>query len=83
MSSVVRKWAFGHMRTAKLQASLRIRAVSPEALLFVFTQTVGLKETLSKEQSFLRVCADAQARLKLCCLHMSEGPFSHDAAHLV
>ena len=36
MSCVVRKWAFGHMQTAKLQASLRIRAVSPEALLFAF-----------------------------------------------
>ena len=37
MSHVVRKWAFGHMQTAKLQASLHIRAVSPEALLFAVT----------------------------------------------
>ena len=36
MSGVVRQWAFGHMQTAKLQASLHIRAVSPEALLFAF-----------------------------------------------
>ena len=36
MSRVVRKWALGYIQTAKLQASLRIRAVSPEALLFAF-----------------------------------------------
>ena len=34
MNRVVRKWAFGHMQTAKLQASLYIRAVSPEVLVF-------------------------------------------------
>ena len=34
LSRVVRKWAFEHMQTAKLQASLGIRAVSPEALIF-------------------------------------------------
>ena len=32
-------WAFGHMQTAKLQASLRIHAVSPEKLLFDFTSS--------------------------------------------
>ena len=34
LSQVVRKWAFGYMQTAKLQASLCIPAVLPEALLF-------------------------------------------------
>ena len=34
---IARKWAFEHMQTAKLQASLRIRAVSPEALLFALS----------------------------------------------
>ena len=43
----------------------------------------GLLFIKSKQQSFWRDCADVQARLKRCCLHMSEGPFSHDAAHLV
>ena len=37
-SHIVRKWAFGHMQTSKLQVSLRIRAVSPEALLFAFNK---------------------------------------------
>ena len=27
-------------------------------------------------------CADAHADLELHCTHMSEDPFSHDAAHL-
>ena len=42
----------------------------------------GLLFIKSKQQSFWRDCADAQAPLKLCCLHMSEGPFSYDAPHL-
>ena len=42
----------------------------------------GLLFIKSKQHSFWRVCADAQARLKLCCLHMSEGPFSHVAAQI-
>ena len=37
MSHVVRKWTFGYMQTAKLQVSLRICAISPEDLLFAFT----------------------------------------------
>ena len=37
MTRVVRKWAFGHMQTVKLQVSLRIRAVWPEALLFALS----------------------------------------------
>ena len=55
-------------------------SVSPEALLLAkFHQ--GLLFIKSKQQNFWRDYADAQARLRLCCLHMSEGPFSHDAAH--
>ena len=50
MSHVVRKWAFGHMQTSKLQASLRIRAVSPEALLFAksFIKAYCLSKANSK-----------------------------------
>ena len=36
-SHVVTKWAFGDMQTAKLQASLHIRAVLSEALMFVLS----------------------------------------------
>ena len=48
-SRVVRKWAFGHMQTAKLQASLRIRAVSPEALLFALK--LSSKSTACEKQT--------------------------------
>ena len=37
MSHVVTKWDFWHMQTTKLQASLRIRTISPEALLFAWS----------------------------------------------
>ena len=100
MSHVVRKWAFGHMQTAKLLARLRGCAGSPEALLFALcpkahflTARLRLSRSIalevlsmstackSKQQSFWRDCANVQARLKICCLHMSEGPFSHGEVH--
>ena len=76
----MRKWAFGNMQTAKFQASLWFRTVLPEPLLFAFSlsRSTACK---SKQQSFLQDCVDAQACLKLCCLPMSEGPFSHDMAY--
>ena len=81
MSRVMRKWAFGHTQTAKLQASLRIRAVSPK--LCCLPKVISRPTVCnSNHQSFCRDCVDAQARLKLCCLHMSEGPFSHDATQM-
>ena len=82
LSCVVRKWAFGHTQTAKLQAGLRIRAVSPK--LCCLPKVISRPTVCnSNQQSFWWDCADAQARLKLCCLHMSKGSFSHDVAHVL
>ena len=53
-------------------------------------EKMGLRTVqTAKLQSHQKLCLllsqavnlDAQARLKLCCLHVSEGPFFHNAAH--
>ena len=55
------------MRTANVQASLRIRAVSPEPVLFA--QRVSAFAQVSPEPVLFaqRVCAFAQSRQNLCC----------------
>ena len=59
----------------KLQVRLRkFRTVTLEALLFAFTCNRPEKN-LRQTVSFWRYCADVQSHLKLCCLHMSKGPF--------
>ena len=58
-------------------------AQSRQKLCYLLSQAVDLDETSGKQQRFWRDCADALVRLKLCCLHMSDGPFSHDAARIV
>ena len=47
-------------------------------------QTAGSDETLGKQQNFWWDCTDTVSRLKpfAVCI-MSEGPFFHDAAHML
>ena len=81
MSQVARKRAFGHIQTAKPQASLP--SVQSRQKLCCLPKVISRPTVCnSNHQSFCRDCVDAQARLKLCCLHMSEGPFSHDATQM-
>ena len=61
--------------------------VTLQVRIFIYT---FLSEVLSmptdcesKQQRFWRDCADAQASMKLCCLYMSEDPFSHDVAYVI
>ena len=57
-------------------------AQSCQKLCCLLSQALDLAITEGKQQSFLQDCVDVQTRLKLCCLHMSEGLFSHDTSHL-
>ena len=63
MSRVVSKWAFGHMQTAKFQASLRIHAVSPEALLFAFNKQYALMKLLANSKASGGGCAGSPEAL--------------------
>ena len=66
----MRKRVFGHMRTAKAQISLRIRA---EGLHSPLTESLDTTECMNMEQiHFTR----AQDDLNIRILHMFEGTFS-------
>ena len=70
-----------YMQTAKIQASLP--SAEFRYKLCCLPQVLSRCTACDcKQQRFRQDCTDAQARLKLCCLRMSEGPFSHGAAHL-
>ena len=74
-------WAFVYVRLAKIQISLRIRAVWSEFSLGAFW--------IAKDAKFLHAdnedwsdCADAQADLSLHWAHMSDSTFSHVTAQM-
>ena len=82
MDRVKRIWYLSHMRAAKVQASLRIRAVSPEPPL--------LAHTSSESRGTFRQKARSQAPLngwacavKICHDGMLEDTNSLDGAHIV
>ena len=76
MSRNVWKRPFGHVRPAKIQISLRIRAVWSESSLGAFW--IAKDAVSSRGQRRLwSDCAHAQADLNLRWAHMSEGTFSH------
>ena len=68
MNHNVRKRSFGHVRSVKIQISLRIHAVCSESYLGTFS-TRG-------QRRLVGLHVDAQADLSFLWTHMSEGIFS-------
>ena len=67
------------MRAAKVQASLRIRAVSPELSLLAYTSSVKRNLQTERSQAPLNVWACA---VKICHDGMLEETNSFDGAHI-
>ena len=80
LSQNIRKHTFGHVRSAKIQISLRIRAVWSESSLGAFW--------MAKDAKFLHVGyedSNQSAPMRLLWVrweHISEGIFSDVAVHL-
>ena len=72
MSLNVRKRTFRHVLSAKIQISLRIRAVWSESSLGAFW-IAKIAKFLHADNEDWSDCADAQADLSLRLAHMSEG----------
>ena len=77
MSRKVRKRTFGHVRPAKIQISLRIRAVWSESSRGTFWIHMDAVSPSGQRKHWLD-CTYAQADLSLRWAQMSEGTFSHD-----
>ena len=69
------------MRAAKVQASLRIRAVSPEPLLLAHTSSES-RGSFRQETRSLAPLNDWACAVKVCHDGMLEDTNSLDAAHL-
>ena len=82
MDRVKRIWHLSPMRAAKVQASLCIRAVSPEPLLLAHTSSESRGAFRQKARSLAPLngwaCAD-----KICHDGMLEDPNSLDAPHMI
>ena len=81
MDRVKRIWYLSPMRAAKVQASLRIRAVSPEPSLLAHTSSESRGTFRQKARSLAPLngwaCAD-----KICHDGMLEDTNSLDGAHI-
>ena len=82
MSRYVRKRTFGHVRPAKIQISLRIRAVWSESSVDAFWIAKDVN-VLFGQRRLWSDCADAQANLSLRWVHISEGTFSLVAVNIM
>ena len=80
MGRVKRFWYLSPMRAAKVQASLRIRAVSPEPLLLAHSESRGTFRQKARSLAPLNYWACA---VKICHDGMLEDTNSLDAAHIV
>ena len=82
LDRVKRIWYLSPMRAAKVQASLRIRAVSPEPSLLAHTSSESRGTFRQKARSLVPLngwaCAD-----KICHDGMLEDTNSLDGAHIV
>ena len=74
MDRVKRIWYLSHMRAAKVQVSLRVRAVSPEPSLLAYT---------SSESSGTFRQKDWACAVKICHDGMLEDTNSLDGAHII
>ena len=81
MDRVKRIWYLSHMRAAKVQASLRIRAVSPEPPLLAHTSNESRGTFRQKARSLASLNGWACA-VKICHDGMLEDTNSLDGAHL-
>ena len=77
---VKRIWYLSHMRAAKVQASLRIRAVSPEPPLLAHTSSESRGTFRQKARSLAPLNGWACA-VKMCHDGMLEDTNSLDGAH--
>ena len=82
MDRVKRIWYLSHMRAAKVQASLRIRAVSPEPPLLAHTSSESRGTFRQKARSLASLNHWACA-VKICHDGMLEDTNSLDGAHMV
>ena len=81
MDRVKRIWYLSHMRAAKVQASLRIRAVSPEPLLLAHTSSESRGTFRQKARSLAPLNGWACA-VRICHDGMLEDTNSLDGAHI-
>ena len=82
MDRVKRIWYLSPMRAAKVQASLRIRAVSPEPPLLAHTSSESRRTFRQKARSMAHLNGWA-CEVKICHNGMLEDTNSLDAAHTV
>ena len=82
LDRVKRIWYLSLMRAAKVQASLRIRAVSPEPPLLAHTSSESRGTFRQKARSLAPLNGWACA-IKICNDGTLEDTFSLDGAHLV
>ena len=81
MDRVKRIWYLSSMRAAKVQASLRIRAVSPEPSLLAYTSSES-KGTFRQKARFLAALNGWGCAVKICHDGMLEDTNSLDGAHI-
>ena len=81
MDRVKRIWYLSHMRAAKVQASLRIRAVSPESSLLAHTSS-GSRGTFRQKARFLAPLNGRAWAVKICHDGMLEDTNSLDGAQI-
>ena len=82
MDRVKRIWYLSHMRAAKVKASLRIRAVSPEPSLLAHTSSESRGTFRQKARSLAPLNGWACA-VKICHDGMLEDTNSLDGAHIL
>ena len=82
MDRVKRIWYLSHMRAAKVQASLRIRAVSPEPSLLAHTSSESRGTVRQKTRSLAPLNGWACA-VKICHDGMLEDTNSLDGAQML
>ena len=82
LDRVKRIWFLSSMRAAKVQASLRIRAVSPELSLLAHTSSESRGTFRQKPRSLAPLNSSACA-VKICHDGMLEDTNSLDGAHLM
>ena len=80
MDRVKRIWYLSPMRAAKVQASLRIRAVSPEPSLLAQTSSES-RGTFTQKARSLAPLNDWACAVKICHDGMLEDTNSLDGAH--
>ena len=82
MDRVKRIWYLSHMRAAKVQASLRIRAVSPEPSLLAHT-SIESRGTFRQKATSLAPLNGWACAVKMCHDGMLEDTNSLDGAHMM